>query len=59
MRFTMTIVAIILGTALFRQFNVDTLRFDKPGLGILYLLVFIASIFFLIKGNKKTKPSDE
>jgi hypothetical protein len=59
MKFALAIIAIIIGMALFRQFDFETLRFEKPGLGILYLLVFVASIFLLIRGRKKTEHSDD
>jgi hypothetical protein len=59
MKFALAIIAIILGMAVFRQFDFETLRFEKPGLGILYLIVFIVSIFLLIRGRKKTEHSDD
>ncbi len=59
MKFALVIIAIILGMAVFRQFDFETLQFEKPSLGILYLIVFIVSIFLLIKGRNKTEHSDD
>jgi len=48
-------VIIILGSALFKQFDFDNLEFEKPALAILYLIVFFISIYLLIKDYKKKK----
>ncbi|RCH53958.1 hypothetical protein DJ568_15575 [Mucilaginibacter hurinus] len=47
--FTLIVVAIILGVSLWRQFDVETFRFEKPALAVIYLIVFAASVFILIK----------
>lgn len=51
--FTLSIVAIILGVVLYKQFNFETLTFEKPALAIVYIIVFVFSIFVLIKNFKK------
>ncbi|WP_439557300.1 hypothetical protein [Dyadobacter sp.] len=48
------IVAIILGVTLYKQFDFQTLQFEKPALAVVYLLTFIASVYFLIKGRKQS-----
>ncbi|WP_035651775.1 hypothetical protein [Flavobacterium sp. ASV13] len=53
LRFTFSIIAIILGVVLFKQFDFETLKFEKPGLAIIYIVVFLFSIFVLIKNYKK------
>jgi hypothetical protein len=45
------IIAVILGIAVFKEFDFETFRFKKLGLGIVYLLTFIASIYLLMKGK--------
>jgi len=52
--FTFTIVAIILGVTLYKQFDFENLKFEKTGLAIVYLIVFIASIYFIIKSLSTT-----
>ena len=56
--FPFTIIAIILGVSLYRQFDIDTLTFEKPALAIVYLIAFALSVFFLIKGRKNTGETD-
>lgn len=52
LKFTLGIVAIILGVTLFKHFDFERLRFAKPALDILYLIVFIASVYLLLKKSK-------
>lgn len=47
--FTFSIVAIIVGVALFKQFDFENLKFENTGLAIIYAVVFIFSIYLLIK----------
>lgn len=43
------IIAGILGSAIYKQFDFETYKFDKPALAVLYIIVLLASIYFLIK----------
>lgn len=56
--FPFAIIAIILGVSLYRQFDIETLTFEKPALAIVYLIAFALSVFFLIKGRKNTGKTD-
>lgn len=51
--FTFSIIAIILGVTLYKQFDFDKLRFEKPALAIVYIIVFVISIYILIKNFTK------
>jgi hypothetical protein len=42
-------VAIILGVILLKQFDFETFKFEKPGLAIVYIIVFIPSVYLLIR----------
>lgn len=42
--FTLTIVAIIVGVALYRQFDFQTQTFEKPALAIVYAVTFVFSL---------------
>jgi hypothetical protein len=53
--FTFTIIAIILGVVLFKQFDFKNVRFENTGLAIVYLIGFTISIYFLIKNYKSSK----
>ena len=48
------IMATILGIALYKKFNFETLSFEKPALAALYIITFILSIYMLIRTNKKS-----
>ncbi|MDQ6472537.1 hypothetical protein RB619_17990 [Flavobacterium sp. LHD-80] len=52
--FTLLVVVIILGATLYKQFDFKTLQFEKPALATLYLIVFVVSLYFLIKRPKKS-----
>lgn len=51
--FTFSVVAIILGVTLFKQFDFKNLKFEHTGLAIIYAIVFVFSIYFLIKNSKR------
>lgn len=48
----LSICAVVIGVALFKQFDFETFRFKKAGLGIVYLVTFIALIIYLVRGRK-------
>lgn len=51
------IMAIILGVKLYKHINFKNFTFEKPLIDTIYLITFIGSVFFVIKGlldrNKK------
>lgn len=51
--FTMTIVAIIVGGALYKQFDFKTQTFENPALSALYAITFLLAIFVLVRNNRK------
>lgn len=53
--FAFSIIAIILAVVLFKQFDFENLKFEKPALAVVYIIVFVFSIYVLIKNfNKRT-----
>jgi len=52
--FFLVIIVIILGQALFEQFDFENLKFEKPALAIVYIIVFVISIYLLVKKTKKS-----
>lgn len=52
LQFTLGIVAVILSVTLIKHFDFEHLRFVKPALDILYLIVLFASVYFLMKKPK-------
>lgn len=47
------IIAIILGSVLFKQFDYQNLKFEKPGLAIIYFIVFCFCIIVIVKNLRK------
>ena len=52
--FAFGVVAVILGWTLFKHFDFKNFSFQKPLLDALYLIIFVFSIYALIK-NKKNR----
>ena len=50
--FFLVIIAIILGQALFKQFDFENLEFEKPSLAVVYIIVFGFSIYLLVTKTK-------
>ena len=51
--FIFWIVAIILGVTLYKQFDFETFKFEKPALAVVYFLCFAFAVFILVKNSKK------
>ncbi len=56
--FFLIIIALIIGKALYNQFDYQNLKFEKPALSILYIIVFVASIYFIIR-NFTNRPTNQ
>ncbi|WP_447636335.1 hypothetical protein [Flavobacterium microcysteis] len=52
--FIFGIIAIIVGSVLFKQFDFKTLKFEHTGLAIIYGITFIFSIYILMKNAKNS-----
>ena len=44
--------AIICGISAFRQFDFNTLTFEKPAIAIVYIIGFVISIYLLVVKDK-------
>lgn len=55
MSFTLSIVAIIVGVALYKQFNFAELKFEKPALAAVYGITFAVAVYLLIKSARKQR----
>ena len=47
----LAILAIIIGAALYKEFDFETLRFKKIGLGIVYLITFVGLVVMIVRGS--------
>jgi TRAP-type C4-dicarboxylate transport system permease small subunit len=52
--FLFGIIAIILGWTLYKQFDFQKLKFEKPALAVVYISTFIVSVFMLLR-NLRSK----
>ena len=50
--FILGVVAVILGWTLVKHFDFKNLRFEQPWLDALYIMIFLFSIYGLIKSYK-------
>ncbi|MFD2941397.1 hypothetical protein [Flavobacterium notoginsengisoli] len=53
--FVLRIVAIIVGVALYKQFDFKTMQFEKPALAAVYAITFLFSIYVIIKDFRKKR----
>lgn len=49
------VFALILGGAIYQQFDFQEMRFEKTVLSIIYVITFIASILMMIKRKKSAE----
>lgn len=47
--FTMAIVAIIVGSALYKQIDFNTMTVEKPALSVLYAVTFLFAVAVLVR----------
>jgi len=53
MTFTMSIVAIIVGVALYKQIDFKTMTVEKPALAVLYAVTFLIAVAVLVKNFRQ------
>lgn len=53
MKFIFGIIVIIIGSALFKQFDFENLTFEKPALAVVYIATLVIAIYLIIKDYKK------
>ncbi|NIJ52922.1 hypothetical protein [Dyadobacter arcticus] len=45
------ILAVIIGVALYKEFDFETFRFKKVGLGIVYLITFVGLVTVIVRSR--------
>mgnify|MGYP000170963040 CR=1 FL=1 len=53
LNFFSIIIILIVGGALYKQFDFQNMTFEKPVLAVIYVIVVIFGIGFMIKKSKK------
>ena len=51
--FTVLVVVLIVGSALYKQIDFKTMRVEKPALAILYTVTLLFATFVLVKNYRK------
>jgi predicted ferric reductase len=49
--FVFGIIAIILGSVLWKQFDFEQLKFEHTGLAVIYIVTFLFSIFIIVRNT--------
>jgi len=50
--FFLLVIILVLGPVIYKQFDFENLRFEKPALSILYIIIFAISIYLLVKRDR-------
>ncbi|MDI9882772.1 hypothetical protein [Flectobacillus longus] len=53
--FPLLLIAIIIGTGLYKDFNFATLTFKRPYLDIVYGVSLIFALYMIFKGKKENE----
>lgn len=51
--FPLIIIAIILGWSIFKQFDFESLKFEKPALAVVYIVTFLIAVYLITKNVKE------
>ena len=51
--FPLIIIAVILGGAIFKDFDFEKLKFEKPAMAVVYILTFLMTLYFIFKKDKQ------
>lgn len=55
--FALSIAAIVIGVALFKQIDFQAFKVEKPALSVVYLATLIFVLYVLLKDRRKKKDS--
>jgi hypothetical protein len=47
------VITVILGVAIFKQFDFQNMKFEKPTITIVYFIALIIGVGFMLKKSKK------
>lgn len=53
--FILTVIAVVLGLTLLKHFDIKTFTTAKPALDGLYLVVFVACVYLVVKNKRDSK----
>ena len=50
--YLLIIIAVVLGWTIFKQFDFEKLKFEKPAMAVVYTLTFLITVYFILKKEK-------
>lgn len=50
--FILIIISVIIGVALYKQFDFQNYTFEKPALSVVYLITFVVCVSIIIKNSR-------
>lgn len=50
--YPLIIIAVVLGWTIFKQFDFEKLKFEKPAMAVVYTLTFLMTVYFILKKEK-------
>ncbi|MFK7953830.1 MAG: hypothetical protein AB8B73_13375 [Ekhidna sp.] len=50
--FFLLVIVTILGMAIYKEFDFQSFRFDKPALAVVYIIVFVVCLVLMIRKYK-------
>ena len=50
--YLLIIIAVVLGWTIFKQFDFEKLKFEKPAMAVVYTLTFLMTVYFILKKEK-------
>ena len=53
--YPLIIIAVVLGWTIFKQFDFEKLKFEKPAMAVVFTLTFFMTVYFILKKEKGTE----
>lgn len=57
--FPLIIIAIVIGSGIYKEFDFNNLEFKNPALAAIYILGFSMSLFFIFRKPKEDKDNSQ
>jgi predicted ferric reductase len=49
--FPLIIIAVVIGVTIFKQFDFENLKFEKPAMAVVYILTFIMTVYLIFRNK--------
>jgi predicted ferric reductase len=51
--FPLLIITVVLGWTIYKQFDFQNLKFEKPAMAVVYILTFLLTVYLILKKGKQ------